>query len=177
MAELLPNLTLHDRILRVASERFVESFSATWQRIPEGARKIIADYFELHPGHVYLCFKMDFGDLPIEPLGRIAPFAKGTVFTFLAPYIQHAEDKGADGVIAHEFAHCHNRGAGTWTANEDEEEANTRRLAESWGFVSTMRPSSEFMAEIERWRLRYKAAAGRNTEKRLYKRLASGGGW
>jgi hypothetical protein len=169
MFYLLPNLTFDDSIFVNASKRFIKAFEVAWQRIPEDARKVIMDYLALHPGHVHLCFRMDFGDPPVEPLGRCSKCGNETVFTFLAPYIQHADElEGVLAVIAHELAHCHNHCAGTWTSNEQEEERNTRRLAESWGFYPSPIPSDEFTAEIERWRARRELEFGQHTEKRLF---------
>jgi len=169
MIALLPELNFDDSVFVTASNRFIKAFVATWQRIPADAKNVIMDYLGLRPGRAFLCFAMDLGDLPVEPLGRCSISENEIVFTFLAPYIQHAADpEGVFAVIAHELAHCHNHAMGTWTSNEAEEEQNTRRLAESWGFHPEPVPNPELLAGIERWKVSRKLEFGEHTEKRVF---------
>jgi hypothetical protein len=169
MHYLLPNLDLDDSVFVKASERFIRAFAITWERIPLDAQRVITGYLALHPGHVRLCYQMDLGDLPVEPLGRCSVSGNETVLTFLTPYVQYAGDlEAVADLIAHELAHCHNHGTGTWTPNEQEEETNARRLAESWGFRLPLRSSDEFVVEIKRWRVSRKLEFGQHTEKRLF---------
>jgi len=154
--QLLTNLALHqDALKQVAEDRFAPAFARTWKQIPFDFQVAIKNYLKKKPGKVFLCYKMDYGDLPLEPLGRAFWFEDFTAFTFLAPFVQHAATiEGVMGVIGHELAHCARRGVGSWTVDTEKEERETRSLVESWGFIEPYPDPRVWAPEIEAWRKR-----------------------
>ena len=164
---LLTHLTLVTSGMESAATRFYSAFCDTWQRMPADAQISITDYLEQKPGRVFLCYAMDYSQPPEEPLGRSSWFEDRTIFTFLAPFILHAEIEGPIGVIGHELAHCFNKGAGTWAADENEEEVNAREVARGWGFLPPWIDGTIWNPEIEDWRLRHAVDKGHLTEERL----------
>src|SRR5260370_42512360 len=108
MIVLIPNLILVDDGMRRAAERFKPAFHETWRLVPSEAQLGISKYLEQKPGHIYLCYKLDLYGTAEEPWGRSLWYDDRTVFTFLAPFIEHVERiEGATGVIGHELAHCY----------------------------------------------------------------------
>ncbi len=110
MTTLAPNISFHDGVFFNASGRFVEVFRAMWSRMPGDAQSILIAFFDRKPCHIHLCFRMDLDVRHDEPWGRCSPQDDKMVLTFLAPFIERADnDEGVIGVIAHELAHCHRR--------------------------------------------------------------------
>ncbi len=165
---LLPNLVLDDRLMMRASERFVNAFRPTWARIPDEDRQIINDFLVRSPGSVHLCFAMDFGTHPDEPWGRCTLRETRIIFTFLAPFIEHAKPlEAVNTVIAHELAHCHNHANGTWNADSEIEEQNVHRLTALWGFDKNPSYDLKWKHAVDEWRKHRRFEFGTATERQM----------
>ena len=170
MRMLTPNIFLDNTIMLRASDRFTAAFAVMWPRIPEQDRITLGAFFEQKPCFIHLCFCMDFDIRHDEPWGRCAPCGDRMILTFLAPFIERADnDEAVIGIIAHEFAHCHNHATGRHNPDDQiEEERNARALNASWGFEDSVGYTSEWKAAIDQWRTHRALAFGQFTEKRLF---------
>jgi hypothetical protein len=174
MIQLLPNVLLVTSGMKSVAERLSRAFSSAWERIPSADQNLISGYFAQKPCQIYLFFRMDYGERPMEPWGETMWYEDDkTLLGFLAPFVVHPTKlEVVSRVIAHELAHCYHKATGAWTSDEKQEEINARQTAKVWGLEEPKCGDEKTRKmQIEAWR-RAHPEKKHLTQRRLVEKLA-----